>query len=265
MTGRGRALLASLLAVTVGGLAYLFGVGSVQGQRAEARVLEAAVFSTTPPAPLGLVSVPSVALTLLLLGAIAWWVHGVLRAFALLCAAALAIAASQLLKDSVLDRPDLFELGAVNTFPSGHMTVFTVVVAGLLWAMPQGSRLALGIMSVFLLGAVSWQLLHFGWHRPSDVVGAQALGVAAFALLAAIGPRRSKRSAVTYAVTGSSLFVRLTLLGLTFTAFALLAGSALLVWFASSVDSDQLMLNAGKIGMLGVSALTARVLLRIAP
>jgi len=72
-------------------------------------------------------------------------------------------------------RPELLDLDAQNTFPSGHMAVFAVLVAALLWAVPRTARAVLAVLGAGLLGVVSWQLLEFGWHRPSDLLGAQAL------------------------------------------------------------------------------------------
>ncbi|WP_244301029.1 hypothetical protein [Leucobacter insecticola] len=134
------ALWSLLFWVAVGVGSYVLGVQSALGQQAEASVLDAARFTTDPPAPLNLVSVPSVAFSLLAVSALAWWVHGFRRGIGVLTVSLCVLAASQLLKLRLLTRPGLFELDAPNTFPSGHMTFFAVLVAALIWAVPAKMR-----------------------------------------------------------------------------------------------------------------------------
>lgn len=264
MSSRIRALLTALFALLIGGLAYLLGVGSLLGQRAEASVLDASEFTTNPPAPLGLVSTPSVLGALLVIGLIALWVHGIGRALTIACFGAAAIVGSQLLKDAWLERPQLFELDASNTFPSGHMTVFAVLAGGLIWALPRSAKAAVAIMSAFLLGIVSWQLLGYGWHRPSDLLGAQALAVLAFALAAWLGPRGSRRRASKTAGFGATAN-RIALVALSVIGATLVLGGVALVALAAYTHSEALMLLAGKIALSGVSAITARLLAGLCP
>src|SRR5690606_16099031 len=107
-------------------------------------------------------------------------------------------------------RPGLFELDAANTFPSGHMTVFTVIVGALLWSVPSKGRGIVAGLGGVLLAIVAWQLLAFGWHRPSDVVGSLALGVFVFACVALVSPGRN----LNPAALGGSVGVVLTVIGL---------------------------------------------------
>lgn len=271
MGARTRAMIWGLIALVVGGLAYLLGVGSLLGQRAEASVLDASTFTADPPAPLSLVSIPAVGVAMLCVALLALWVHGISRSLMILGAGAAAILASQLLKESWLERPQLFELDAWNTFPSGHMTVFAVLVAGFIWALPAGSRGFATLIGAVLLGTVSWQLLEFGWHRPSDLLGAQALAVLLFALAAWIGPRRSRRDRMpTSAPRRSATYLlgvlgRLTMLVLAITGVVLVVGGLVLVAIAASTRSDELMLNAVEIAVVGVSALSALILAKLAP
>lgn len=252
-TGRRlRALWSVLFWIAVGVGSYVLGVQSALGQEAEANVLDAARFTTDPPAPLNLVSVPSVAITLLAIGVVACAVHGFRRGIALLTISALALVASQLLKLQLLPRPELFELDAPNTFPSGHMTVFTVLVAALIWAVPARARSLFAVAGAALLAAVGWQLLAFGWHRPSDVLGAIALGVMAFALATLIRPARSRNTPMLY---------RTTRVGLGMLGWILVAGSVALAAFAVSQANQDLLLDAGQFGVIGASALATRTLL----
>lgn len=264
MGARTRALIYALLALLVGGLAYLLGVGSTLGQRAEASVLDASAFTADPPAPLSLVSTGSVIVALIVVGLISLWAHGFGRTLSILLFGSAAIVVSQLLKESWLDRPQLFELDASNTFPSGHMTVFAVLSGGLIWAVPKGIRALVLVMSALLLGVVSWQLLNFGWHRPSDLLGAQALAVLAFAIAAWIGPRGSRTSA-RMTSAANSFVSRLALVVLTVGGIALVLGGLVLVAVAASTRSDALMLNAGEIAMMGVGALAARTFAKLCP
>lgn len=256
--GRGRALVYALVALAIGGVSYAIGVGSLLGQRAEASVLDASEFTFDPPAPLSLVSPWSVIAAILVLAVIAWIAHGFGRALWLLVFSVGAIAVSQLLKQRVLSRPDLFDLDAPNTFPSGHMTVFAVIAGGLIWASSGRWRGLAALLGAILMGTVSWQLLEYGWHRPSDVIGAQALGVLAFALAAVL---RLPRGAPTAHLPGSVSNAVNRILGviLTVCGIALVIGGILLALVAVSSRSDGLILAAGQIALVGTSALATRM------
>lgn len=277
MTTRTRALLYAVIALSVGGAAYFFGVGSFLGQRAEASVLDASAFNSDPAGPLRLISTASVIFALMAIGLIALWVHGIARMLTILTASSVAIIASQILKERWLERPELFELDAANTFPSGHMTVFAVLVGALIWALPTGARAVAMVCAAVLLGVVSWQLLQYGWHRPSDLIGAQALALVAFALAAWCGPRRPRRSQRSSRRSQQSgrrgarsgagwVFAnRLVNIILTGAALALVASGLVLAAVASATHSDVLLLSSGEVALLGVSTLTARTLAALAP
>lgn len=258
--GRVQAAVIAVIALGIGWLSYAIGVGSLLGQRAEESVLDASAFNPAPPAPLSLVSIPALGVALLVLAVIAWVARGPGRALWLLLFSSLAVFASQLLKEDLLVRPELLEFEASNTFPSGHMTVFTVLVAGLLWALPSSTRGVVGLLGAGLLGVVAWQLLAFGWHRPSDLIGAQALSVFAFALAAAtrVGGRR-----IRPALPGVRTLNRL--LGLTVAIIGAIgvAAGLVLASYAALQRSDSLILIASELGMIGASALTARVLMTL--
>lgn len=252
--GRLSALWSLLFWIAVGVGSYLLGVRNALGQRAEDSVLEAADFTTTPPPPLNLVSIPSVAAALLALGAVAFFAHGVKRALVVTIVPAFAIAASQLLKLRLLSRPELFELDAPNTFPSGHMTVFTVLTAALIWAVPTRTRAFVALGGAALLSAVGWQLLAYGWHRPSDVLGGIALGTAAFGLACLIRPARSR---------GSAVLARTVSIGLVVLGWALVGGALVLAAIAAAQGSAPLMLSAGQFGCIAASLLSVRSLFRL--
>lgn len=249
-----RALWSTLFWAALGIGSYVFGVQSALGQETEASVLEAARFTTDPPAPLNLVSTPSVGVALLAIGVLAWIVHGVVRAIGVVVISALAILASQLLKLQLLDRPELFELDAANTFPSGHMTVFTVLVAALIWAVPTRSRAIVTVFGALLLSAVSWQLLAYGWHRPSDVLGAIALGIVAFALATLIHPSSSN---------GTPLLARIASIGMALLSWILIAAAIVLAIVSVAISNQNLLLDAGQYGVIGTSILASRSLFRL--
>ncbi len=251
VTGRGRALWFLVFWTAIGVGSYIVGVQSAIGQQAEASVLDAAEFTTDPPAPLNLVSIPSVAVALLLVGLLALAVHGIRRAVVVTVVSALAVIASQLLKLRLLSRPELLELDAPNTFPSGHMTVFAVLVASFVWAVPARVRALTALLGAVLISAVGWQLLGYGWHRPSDVLGALALGVVAFALACIIRPATSR---------GTAVLARTSAIALLIAGALLVAVALVLAWLAASSANAELMLRAGQVGIVGASTLAARAL-----
>jgi hypothetical protein len=245
----------------VGGLSYAFGVGSWLGQRAEESVLDASDFTFEPPAPLSLVSVSSVLIAFVVVAVLAWCFHGFGRALWFAVFGAAAIVTSQLLKQQLLIRPGLLEFDAPNTFPSGHMTVFVVIAGGLVWALPASARGVAAVFAAVLVGTAAWQLLEYGWHRPSDLLGAQALGVLAFALAAAL--RLPSRRRVRAPRSGPLSLTKVLGVMLTVTGVALIAGGLILVFFAARFGSDPLMLSASEIAVVGASALTARALMTV--
>lgn len=264
MTSRTRALLYAVFALMVGGAAYFLGVGSFLGQKAEASVLDASAFVADPEGPLRLVTPTNLIIALIVIGLIALWAHGLSRAISILVASSFAIVASQILKERWLERPELLELDADNTFPSGHMTVYTVVLGALIWALPRGARSIIMLAATVILGIVSWQLLEYGWHRPSDLIGAQALALFAFGVASWIGPRKSRRQ---MGPTGAifSAANRLVSIILTIVGIALILGSVVLIAIASATRSDVLLLNSGEIALMGVGALTVRTLAKLSP
>jgi len=264
MAPRLRALFYAVFALIVGGLAYFLGVGSFLGQRAEASVLDGSAFEANPDGPLQFVSIPNLVIALAIIGLIAIWAHGLLRAISILAASSLAIVASQMLKERWLERPQLLEFDAANTFPSGHMTVFAALVAALIWALPRSARALAMVLSVVLLGIVSWQLLEYGWHRPSDLLGAQALVLLTFSLAAWLGPRKSRTGGLRGAAV-TTAFQRVISIILTIVGIFLVLVALALAAVAATNHSDALMLNSGEVALIGASALTVRTLAKLSP
>ena len=253
MTSRGSRVssaLTLLLAGAIGVAAYVLGVLSATGQRLENRVLDAADFSLAPPGPLEYVSNTSVIIALGVCCLIAWVRWGVGRAIQIFLAAVLAIVLSQLLKLSVLDRPALVDVDAANSFPSGHATVFAALLAAAVWAVPPSLR---GFMSVLWTGILSFagvQILAYGWHRPSDVIGAMALVMASFALCAWIRPLRERRTETRVSSRLSRGVLRfVVLIGVSVAVVAFTFG------LAGAADAgDRAMLFAGEASVVAMAA-----------
>lgn len=254
--GRRRSAIWSAVFWAVLGIgSFVLGVGSSLGQRAEESVLAAARFTTDPPAPLDLMSAPTLLIAMAVIGIVALATYGWRRAIGVVGASAAAIVASQLLKLRVLERPQLLDFNIDNTFPSGHMTAFVVVVAAAVWAVPPAVRSATTVGGAVLLSTVAWQLLAYGWHRPSDVLGGIALGVLTFSCAAIVKPLDAGRR---------SPLGRLVAAGLLLAALLVIVGALVLLAVAVAKDQMDLMLTAGQFGSIGVSAFAARTVLALA-
>lgn len=252
MTARVRALFSLVFWLGVGVVSYVLGVHSALGQQTEDRVLSAAAFTTAPPPPLNLVSPVSIALVLAILGFVALASYGWRRALGVVLVAGISIVAARLLKLWFLPRPELL-YEAPNTFPSGHMTTFVVLVAAMIWAVPTVARQWATYGGAVLLCIASWQLLEYGWHRPSDIYGAIALGVSAYALAAFIRPltagRQPRRAASWILFMSASV--------------ALLAALGILA-YAAFADNSHMLLTAGQVGAFAAALLASRTFFNLA-
>jgi membrane-associated phospholipid phosphatase len=169
---------------------YVSAVLTQEGQYVENSALDASSYANQERALLGLVTVPNLALAIAVLaviGAALRGVRSVLRVVAMIVAANVL---TQLLKYAVLSRPDFAEAASDNTFPSGHTVVYVSALLGLLMVLPAAVRPIAGVLSALVLGIVGFQLLEFGWHRASDVVGGVLLVVAMVALAHLLLPDR---------------------------------------------------------------------------
>lgn len=237
---RGRVLAILVGCAIVFALSYLTAVASPLGQRIEAVILRATDFNTAPPPPLGLVSLPFIGACLAIIGAIAWVEYDWRRAITTIGAAVAAMTASQVLKGTLI-RPYLYVDALDNSFPSGHMTVFMACTLGVLIALPPRFKGIWFVAGSVLIGVVSWQLLRFGWHRPSDLIGAIALTAGVFTLAIAVFRRQFRRSQTTrnrtpFVVTvlgiSAMIFVIVGIVGL---ALAIYVDHAIIALIASVV------------------------------
>ncbi|WP_166979549.1 phosphatase PAP2 family protein [Paramicrobacterium fandaimingii] len=186
MTTRVRSILTAIVAALGVVVSFFMAVQTHLGQRVEDRVLDSSLYSERSPL-LALVTVPNLAIALavvVLIGLIRRaWADAVIAAVVM----GLSNVLGQLLKHQILQRPD-FSIDAVNTFPSGHTIAFTSTAFALVIVLPHVVRpIALPVISL-VLGLVSGQLVVFGWHRPSDVVGGALLVLAVAAAANTLRP-----------------------------------------------------------------------------
>lgn len=122
---------------------------------------------------------------------------------------------TQLLKHTVIDRPD-FGLGTSNSLPSGHTTVVASAVAAAVLVAPSALRglLALGGAAATTLTGAS--TIVASWHRPADIVAALAVALGWVALVALVLRGRwsaSSRELVSAAVGAGAGLVALVAIG----------------------------------------------------
>lgn len=126
------------------------------------------------PALLSAVSVPSLMLSsavVLLIAATRGRTMLGVRAFMILAACNVL---GQVLKGFVLGR-DAIATDQGNSFPSGHMIAFGSVALALWIVLPRVMRGVFTVVAALVLAVAAFELVHYGWHRPSDVVGSLLL------------------------------------------------------------------------------------------
>lgn len=117
-------------------------------------------------------------------------------------AMSLAVVTTEILKLELLTRPQFDDVQGItsNSYPSGHATIGIVLSLGLVTVTPRRHRWVAAIVAAVVTAAFGTGVLASGWHRPSDTLGAYAVGLAWFA--AAIGwvtIRRARRESATTA------------------------------------------------------------------
>jgi membrane-associated phospholipid phosphatase len=125
---------------------------------------------------LGYVSIGAIAAVVL-----ACVVVAMLRGRLALAAAAVVVVAgsnitTQLLKHTILHRPDL-GLGTLNSLPSGHTTVVASAVGAALLVAPVATRPVIAVAGGFATTLTGASTVVAGWHRPADVVAALAVSL----------------------------------------------------------------------------------------
>src|SRR5690606_32054592 len=141
-------------------------------------------------AVLGVVSVASVLLAILLVGVVALLRRRFVLAAAVTVMIVGANVTTQLLKRFVLDRPDVASSvpdaagGLHNTLPGGHTTVALSVAIAVVLVVPARLRGLVALAAAAYGALTGVATLSAQWHRPSDVVAA---GLVVGAWAAAVG------------------------------------------------------------------------------
>ena len=141
---------------------------------------------------LGVVSIGSLILVTVLIAAVAFARRR--PRLALLAAGSMiaAVASTEVLKLVLLERPILYPsiLDVLNvhdnTYPSGHATIGMTVALATLLVLPARVRVLTTLAAGAVGSAFGVAVVAAGWHRPSDVVGAYFVALAAAALAAAV-------------------------------------------------------------------------------
>lgn len=167
---------------------YVVMVKTARGQAVDQAALDhlgrSAVTRDTVSTLLAVVTVGAIALVLagcVLVAAVRRrWSH----AAAAVVLVAGAVISTELLKTTVLTRPELGH-GHLNSLPSGHTTVVaSLVLAGLL-VVPHGGRWLVALVGATAVAVTGVGTVVAGWHRPSDVAAALAVALAWGALVLA--------------------------------------------------------------------------------
>lgn len=110
---------------------------------------------------------------------------------------------TQLLKHSLLERPD-FGLGVLNSLPSGHTTVVASAVGAALLVASGGVRPFVAAAGGFATTLTGASTIVAGWHRPADVIAALAVSLVWTGMVALFihGPRTPVTGTLVSALLG---------------------------------------------------------------
>lgn len=132
------------------------------------------------------VSIGSLGAAVIALGALAWlwrrpWLIALPAAIV-----AISLLATELFKDVVLTRPDLFPTDLEgNTYPSGHTAIATSLGLSAVLIAPERLRGIVAVVAALFAGGVGILVVTADWHRPSDPLGSYALCLAITAVIVA--------------------------------------------------------------------------------
>ncbi len=108
-----------------------------------------------------------------------------------------SILITQFLRDELLTRADFDGFSwAMNTFPSGHAAAAAGCVAAIVRAAPRRIAPFLAVAGVGWLTLVGQDLMVWGWHRPSDLLGSILLAAALMHLVPGATGGASRGSAM---------------------------------------------------------------------
>ncbi|WP_213280698.1 phosphatase PAP2 family protein [Cellulomonas hominis] len=275
------ALLVALVAAVGIGVVWRVFVGTEHGQAVDQSSLDGAhigqnrLWELAEPV-LDVVSVGFIAAAVVACAVIAF----VRRRWGLALVAAAVLAGSnvttQLLKQGVLDRPQLGHGPEFNTLPSGHTTAAASVAAAVLLVVPPRARPWAAVLGGAYAGATGVSTLVGQWHRPSDVVAGLLVvllwGALACAVLAlgvdTSADRHPPTAALRVVSRGGATGTRVAVLLLA--GVAVVGGGAAAValrrtWLSDDpVGSTAALLTSyggGALGIVAVAAATSGALL----
>lgn len=157
---------------------YSFSVRTRPGQLIENHALSAAFRSSGHPLLLTFVSMPSLIVATVVIVAVALFQRRMDAALRAGLTLVLCNVATQVLKYQVLDRPFFGGHLIHNTFPSGHTTAYVSVALAAVLVVPVRWRAIASAVGALISVIVVADLLGYGWHRLSDIVGAATLVLA---------------------------------------------------------------------------------------
>jgi len=189
-----RLALLAVVAALLGGLLYVVAVQTPIGQSFEELVLwgrptgdaEAIALAWSALGTLNLAVAAGA--TLGLAGIAVAWGRPFLAA-AVIVAIAGANLTTQLLKTSILERPNLVGSDAYaygNSFPSGHVTLAASLALAALLVAPRRLRSVVALAGAAYVGVVGISTLTAGWHRLADALGGILVALAWTSFVAAI-------------------------------------------------------------------------------
>lgn len=184
---RFKSALVALTGTIIFAATYLLAVTTKFGQSVEQRVLDQASFSVDPLLPLAAVQPVLIIFALLAITLVAFFKVGIIRSISVWFIAGFSLLGAQVLKIMLprfdLIRSDVDPIAIENTLPSGHMSVFVTISLLALMFLPQQITPLFFWLSMLVLSVVSWQLLDYGWHRPSDLIAAVAAVIGVFGII----------------------------------------------------------------------------------
>lgn len=234
-----RLLALALLAAGAFVAVYLLAIQTELGQRADRAALAGgrqipAQAQDAADSVLGIVSIGSLMIVTAALSAIALLRR---RPELLLVPATIigtSLIATELLKDWLLERPDLAATPlkpAENSYPSGHTTIFASIGLAALVVAPPRLRGVAALAAAGLAAAAGVFVVTAGWHRPSDPIGSYlatlTVAAAVLAVFYAWRPSLATRDRTAGPGARSSALARRTELSALGASAALFAGAIL--------------------------------------
>ncbi|MDO4242074.1 MAG: phosphatase PAP2 family protein [Microbacteriaceae bacterium] len=254
-----RAAVTLLVALIMGIFTYYLAVHTTLGQHSEELVRKGVAFNPRGSVFLNAISLE---LVLIMLGAaclVAWISGGFLRVLVILGGAGGAMFLSQCIKP-VLPRPNLLQIDvsaagqlAENSYPSGHVTAVAGISMALIVAVPAAVRGIMSVLAAITTSVAAAEVVRYGWHRPSDAIGAIMLVAVCFAIMFLIfGVRKDGGVSFIFRLIG-----RIAI-------FALFSIALLLrVWLFIDSNNDGLFLSFGVLFSAGCAFWCAQQIQRL--